>query len=86
MEGSQNLERVDDSVQKLNNKQRWHLALDDCNKVDTMPEHADKVVMRCGDHRWDVFRLGGTLLCLKEVVAHRAADNALPMLFQEDIS
>lgn len=85
MDRSQNLERVDDSVQKLDDKQRRHLALDDCDKVDAMPEHTDKVVMRRGDHWWDVLRLSGALLRLKEVVTYRAADHALPVLLQENV-
>lgn len=80
-----NLERVDDSVQKLDDKQRRHLTLDDRNKVDAMPEHTDKVVMRRGDHRGDVLRLSGALLCLEEVVAHGAAHHALPVLLQENV-
>ena len=84
--GRPNLEGVDDSVQELDDKQRRHLALDDRDKVDAMPEHTDKVVMRRGDDRWDVLWLGGSLLCLEEVVAHRAADHTLPVLLQEDVS
>lgn len=85
MQGSQNLERVDDSVQKLDDKQRRHLTLDDCDEVDAMPEHVDKVVMRRGDHWRNVLRLSGALLRLKEVVTHRAADHALPVLLQENV-
>ena len=85
MERRQNLECVDNSVQKLDDKQWRHLALDDCDKVDAMSEHTDKVVMRRGDHWWDVLRLSGTLLCLKEVVTYRTADHALPVLLQENV-
>lgn len=85
MKWSHNLERVDDSVQELNDKQWWHLTLDDCNEVDAMPKHTDKVVMRCGDHWRDVLWLSGTFLGLKEVVTHRAADHALPVLLQENV-
>lgn len=85
MQVSKNLECVDNSVQKLDDKKRRHLALDDCYKVDAMPEHADKVVVWCGDHWWDVLWLCGTLLRLKEVITHRAADHALPVLLQENV-
>ena len=80
-----NLEGVDDSVQELDDEQRRHLALDDGHKVDPMPEHTDQVVVRRGDHRRDVLRLGGSFLGLEEVVAHRAADHALPVLLQENV-
>jgi len=86
MQGSTNLERVNDSVQKLDDEQRRHLTLDDRDKVDPMPEHTDKVVMGCGYHRRDVLRLSGAFLRLKEVVAHGAADHALPVLLQENVS
>lgn len=83
--GGWNLEGVDDSVQELDDKQRRHLALDDRYEEDAVPEHADKVVVWRGDHRRDVFRLGGTFLCLEEVIAHGAADHALPVLLQENV-
>lgn len=85
MNRSPYLERVDDSVQELDDKQRWHLTLDDRNKVDAMPQHTDEVVMRCGDDWWDVLWLSGAFLRLKEVVAHGAADHALPVLLQENV-
>lgn len=57
----------------------------DSDKVDAMPEHADKIVMWRGYHRRDILRLRGSLLGLEEVVAHRAADHALPVLLQENV-
>lgn len=41
--------------------------------------------MRRGDHRRHVLRLRGPLLRLKEVVTDGAADDALPVLLQEDV-
>ena len=82
---SKNLEGVDHSVQELDDEERRHFALDDGHEVDPMPEHTDKVVVRRRDHRRDVLWLGGALLCLKEVVAHWAADHALPVLLQENV-
>lgn len=85
MRRSQNLERVDDSVKKLDDKQRRHLTLDYCYEVDAVAEHADKVVMRRGDDRWDILWLSGALLRLKEVVTHGAADHTFPVLLQENV-
>lgn len=65
-----NLECVNNSVQELDDKEWRHLTLDDCHKEDAMPEHADQVVMWCGDHRWNILWFCGPFLCLKEVVAH----------------
>lgn len=80
-----NLECVDNSVQKLDDKQRRDLTLDHCNEVDAVPEHADKVVVRRGDDWRDILRLSGAFLSLKEVVTHGAADHALPVLLQENV-
>lgn len=85
MRRGQNLERVDDPVKKLDDKQWWHLALDYGYEVDAMAEHANQVVMRRRDDRWNVLRLSGALLCLKEVVTHGAADHAFPVLLQENV-
>lgn len=85
MHGSQNLEGVDDPVQKLDDEKRRHLTLDDRHEVDAVPEHADQVVVRRGYHRGDVLRLRGAFLRLEEVVAHGAADDALPVLLQENV-
>ena len=78
-----NLERVDHSMQELDDKERRHLALNDGHKVDAMPEHADEVVVRSGDHRRHVLGLAGALLRFEEVVAYGATHNALPVLLQE---
>lgn len=80
-----NLEGVDDPVQKLDDKQRRNLALDDRHEVDAMPEHADEVVVRRGDDGRNVLRFGGALQRLEEVVTHGAADHALPVLLQENV-
>lgn len=73
-------------MQKLDDKQRRHLALNDRHKVDAMPEDADKIVMRRGDHWWNILWFGSTLQGLEEVVTHGAADHALPVLLQENVS
>lgn len=72
-------------MQELDDEQRRDLALDDRHEVDAMAEHADEVVMRRGDDRRDVLRLGGALQRLEEVVTHGAADHALPVLLQENV-
>lgn len=72
-------------MQELDDKERRDLTLDDRHKVDVMPEHTDKVVMRRGDNWWDILWLSSSLLGLKEVVAHGAADHTFPVLLQENI-
>lgn len=81
-----NLKRVDDAVQELDDEQRRNLALDHSHEVDAMSEHVDEIVVRRRDHRGNVLRLAGSLLGLEEVIAHRAAHHALPVLLQEDVS
>jgi len=74
------LEGVDDTVQKLNDEERWHLRLDNSHKEDLVAVHAEEVVMRRGDDRRHILRLWGPLLRLEEVVTDRAADDTLPVL------
>lgn len=72
-------------MQKLDDEERRHLALYDSHEVDAVPEHADEVVMRRGNHGRNVLRLRGALLRLEEIVADGAADHAFPVLLQENV-
>ena len=72
-------------MQELNDEERRDLTLDDRHKVDPVAENADEVVVRRGDDRRDILRLGGALLGLEEVVAHGATHHTLPVLLQEDV-
>lgn len=72
-------------MQELDDEERRHLALDDGHEEDLVAVDAEEVVVRGGDHRRHVLRLRGPLLRLEEVVADGAADDALPVLLQEDV-
>lgn len=79
------LERVHDAVQELDDEERRYLTLDDGHEEDLVAVDAKEVVVRRGDHRRHVLRLRGPLLRLKEIVADGAANDALPVLLQEDV-
>lgn len=73
-------------MQKLDDKQRRHLALYDSYEVDAMAEHVDEVMMRGRDHRRHVLRFRDAFKSLEKVIAHGPADHRLPVLLQEDIT
>lgn len=72
-------------MQELDDEERRHLALDDGHEENLVAVDAEEVVVRRGDHRRHVLRLRGPLLRLEEVVTDGAADDALPVLLQEDV-
>lgn len=72
-------------MKELDDEERRHLALDDGHEEDLVAVDAEEVVVRRGDHRRHVLRLRGPLLRLEEVIADGAADDALPVLLQEDV-
>lgn len=79
------LEGIDDAVQEFDDEERRHLALDNGHEEDLVAVDAEQVVVGRGDHRRHVLRLRGPLLRLEEVVADGAADDALPVLLEEDV-
>lgn len=72
-------------MQELYDEERRHLALNNGHEVDAVPEDADEVMVRRGDDGGYILGLARPLLGLEEVVAHRAADHAFPVLLQEDV-
>lgn len=72
-------------MQELDDEERRHLTLDDGYEEDLVAVDTKEVVVRRGDHRRHVLSLRGPLLRLKEVVTDGAADDALPVLLQEDV-
>lgn len=72
-------------MQELDDEERRHLALDNGHEEDLVAVDAEEVVVGRGDHRRHVLRLRGSLLRLEEVVTDGAADDALPVLLEEDV-
>lgn len=74
------------SVQKFNYEERWHFCLYDRHKEDFIAIDADEVVMWRGDDRRHVLDIDCFLLSFEEIITHRLAHNALPVLLQEYIT
>ena len=53
---------------------------------DVAPEDRDEVVVRGGDDGGDVVAAGALLLRVKEVIAHGARDDRLPVLLHEHVA
>ena len=73
-------------MQELDHEQRGGLRLDDGQEEEPVAVDADKVVVRGLQHGGDILWLRRLLLRFEKVVANTAADDALPVLLQEDIS
>lgn len=73
-------------MQELNDKQWWHLSLDDREEEELAPVYGDEIVVWGLQDRGYILRVHCLLLGLEEVITHTSADNALPVFLQEDIS
>lgn len=80
------LKRIHHPVKKLNDKKRGHFCLDHGHEEDLVSIHAQKIMVRGGDHRGHIFSLRSSFLSLEEVVANWTADHALPVFLQENVS
>ena len=80
------LESICYSVQKFDYKEWWHFCLYDRHKEDFIPIDADEVVMRCWDDRRHILNIDCFLLSFEEIITHRLAHNAFPVLLQEYIT
>ncbi len=58
------------------------LALSDCQEIDIVSEYGDEVIVRCWYNRGHIC-CRGLGLSLKEIVTHRAVNNALPVLLHK---
>lgn len=70
-------------MEEFNDKKRWHFCLYDRHKKDFLSVDADEEVVRGGDDGRHIFHIGCSFLSFKEIVTHRLADDALPVLLQE---
>lgn len=73
-------------MQELNDKQWWHLSLDDREEEELAPVYGDEIVVWGLQDRGYILRIHCLLLGLEEVITYTSADNALPVFLQEDIS
>ena len=80
------LKGVRHSVQELDDKQRRDLGLDDGEEEELAPVDGDEIVVRGLQDRRHILRVRRLLLGLEEVIADAAADDALPVFLQEDVS